>query len=1144
MAQVRNDFLAGYVEEVQTYVPTMRTAIGELRINPRQRGTLEELHRLTHIIRGASAMIGIDVLSRIASHMENTLEQVLEGRQTLAAETLTAMEATVARIESCCQSLQQGVSVDETHLVDLTEADFKDIDAAAETMLSPDAIWEPVFDEALSPAEFSAPEPDDELMAEFRVEAEEHLEALHQAMQGLERQVVGTVLVRGDLRETVRNIRRSVHTIKGAASVIGLANLAAYAHLVEDVLDWLYETAASMEQRMVPLLSDALDLLAIMILTPAEFDEQRAQAVLDELHGCMENGTSLVPHEDSEATDASSEAVPDALQSPLPSEERRDDALGKGSMPDSLFSDEERRLLHEGFLEEAEEHLQQLHGSMQILAAEIDGRIVPDTEQKEEIRKIRRAVHTIKGASAVIGLRELAAYAHGVEDFLDWLYDGPRHLDLATVEHLTNALDCLGLLVESPESVTADRQANILQHLLAISQGNKCEEPLAEDRPDAASVLELAPDITAVPEPAPPEDSVAEREGNTVAPPQVAAFDRRRTVRINQGQLDTLVNLANELLVGISGFDQNMGLFKKALEEMELASRRLKGIALELETKFEVKALDRLSRHFVHLDKAVADIKSSQSFAEFDALELDRYTQLNLIIRSLNESAIDVAAIHTNLNGVYSGIGGDIGRQYQAIRQLQVQIMRTRMSPMSNLSSRLTRTMRDVASRLGKQVRLVIEGGQVELDRMVWEKLADPFMHLVRNAIHHGIEPPEERLARNKPALATITLSGRREGNHIVIRFSDDGRGLDFAAIREAARRRGLRDAVDHMDEARLTEMIFYPGFSTKTISEISGRGVGMDVVRENIKELQGSIAVESQAGAGMTFVLRVPFTLGVAQALLVKTGNVTYGIALNDIKGIHRLEEEKISFAEGTCKIAGETIPWYSLRDLLGLGGEEPDENHSLALNMFAGERTIALSIPQITGQKEVVIKGLGTHLRLVAGVSGAAVMGDGSVVPVLNIPDLIQAKRAEHKDGLAFKLDIPKAFTVMIVDDSISIRRVMSRLVAANGWTPIEAKDGLDAMEQLEMGEIQPDCIVLDIEMPRMNGFEFLTKLPYLPVGKDIPVVMLTSRTSDKHREKALQLGAGAFLNKPCKDEEFVDTVLRLTGRANALSAEREAA
>jgi chemosensory pili system protein ChpA (sensor histidine kinase/response regulator) len=297
MAQDINDFLAGYVEEVQGYLPAMRTAIGELQANPRQQGALKELHRLAHIIRGASAMVGIDALSRIAGHMENALEQVLDRRRELVPETLAAMEATVGRIQSYCQDIQQGVPIDEARLIGLTEADFKDFDANADTALSLDSMQDLIVNEALP-----SPEPDDELMAEFRAEGE---------------------------------VEAGAHELPASSP---------------------------------------------------------------------EHGREDTPGQ-----------------------------AGAGSLSDSLFSEEEKRLLHEGFREEAEEHFQQLHASMRMLAAGIDGKIVPDAGQEEEIRKIRRSVHTIKGASAVIGLRDIAAYAHGVEDFLDWLYEGPGRLDPETL---------------------------------------------------------------------------------------------------------------------------------------------------------------------------------------------------------------------------------------------------------------------------------------------------------------------------------------------------------------------------------------------------------------------------------------------------------------------------------------------------------------------------------------------------------------------------------------------------------------------------------------------------------------------------------------------------------------------------------------
>ena len=1126
MVQEGNDFFTGYIEEVQTYIPIIKKGVEELQTVPNKREIFDEVYRLVHIIRGASSMVGINGLSQIAGCMETALEKIQEGQLALSAEAFVAMQATADRFDRYCQCLSQGVPVDEETLLAETMVDFGKIGPGRGEVFAPEEASVFFGSEEIPLTDPLTSLPDEELLDEFRAEAEEHLEGLHQAMQYLESYVTEKVGLTSELHEIVRKIRRSVHTIKGASAVIGLPDIAAYGHLVEDVLDWLYESATTMDPHLVALLSEAFDLLATMIYTPASFDEQQAEKVLAQLHDCMgasQDGTGNIFSADN---DFVNEAILPGILDTDSVPERGGEKNG-GSLQGSLFSEEEKQLLREGFLEEADEHLQQLHQSMRILETAIDAEVTLTPEHREEVRKIRRSVHTIKGASAVIGLSEVSSYAHEVEDFLDWLYEGARRLDPLMVNTLAESLDLLGMLVESPESVSSERQADLYRRLSSFAQLSAFEDQLVEESQDIVVPENLSSLENAIQEEPEPESAALKPD----------ILETAKTIRINQLQLDSLINLANELLVGVSGFDQNMGLFKDALEELELTTRRLKAIALELETKFEVKALDRLSQHFAHLDKSITDIKVNQSFSEFDALELDRYTQLNLIIRSLNESTIDSAAIQTNLKGIYSGIGGDISRQYRVIRELQVQMMRTRMIPMSTLTPRLSRIMRDVASRLGKRVRLVVEGGQIELDRLVWEKLADPFMHLVRNAIHHGVESEEQRRVGNKPAVATITLAGRSEGNNIVIRFGDDGQGLDFDAIREKARKFGLGATNEQMDERQLTELIFYPGFSTKTISEISGRGVGMDVVWENIKELHGSITVETTQGVGTTFVIRLPLTLGIVRALMVKIGEVTYGIALNDIKDIHRVDNYDISREAGTCKLAGAIVPWHSLPTLLGRGDDQAEETRSLVLGLATEGRTIAISIPQITGQKEIVMKGLGTHLRTVPGISGAAVMGDGSIVPVLNIPDLIQAaERTERTSAMSFHFEIPTSFTVMIVDDSISIRRVMSRLVTANGWVPVEAKDGLDAIEQLEMEEVRPDCIVLDIEMPRMNGFEFLVKLSNTPGGIDIPVIMLTSRASAKHQEKAFQLGARAFLTKPCKDEEFVETVLRLTGKTEA--------
>lgn len=1124
MTQERNDLFKGYLEEVQAYIPIIHQRIEQLCIQPDHAESFSELYRLVHIIKGASSMLGVHGLSRIAGFMESMLDEIQEGHFSLSENALEAMQATAHLFEQYCQGLEQGTPLDDAELFAQTQNYFAHMERNTKgnnILTGLDALIE--TDEILS-ATFSPPDTEPSLIEEFRAEAEQHLEILEGALDKLVNSTPQPTLIDQLAAEHLNAIRRSVHTLKGASAVVGLPDISAYAHLIEDFMDWLCESATMLTPQQIHLLSASLDALAALIFDPEHFDEQTAEETIEQLHSFLQDENPTLEQL------ATLSPILEQIAQPL----HQNPAPATRSPSTSLFSDDELLVLREGFQEEAEEHLQLLHQSLETITQDVDAATEITPGLREEIRTIRRCVHTIKGASAVIGLQDVASYAHTVEDFLDWLFEGALAIDPAIVNTLAEAIDALAMLVESPETVTPDKHDRIqrqLDHLINHTEQTTVPSPVVESIPVEApqnTQSELHADQFS-----PPTETPALQPDKPITAPA----ESTKTIRINQGQLDTLINLTNELLVGVSGFDRDMDQFHNALHELDLTTKRLKDIALELETKFEVKALDRLSERFTHLNETFNRLNTRQSFAEFDALELDRYTQLNLIIRSLNESTIDVSAIHSNLDGIFSNITGDINRQHRTIRELQVHMMRARMSPMASLSSRLNRTVRDVASRLGKSVRLVLEGERVELDRTVWERLADPLMHLIRNAVHHGIEPPDVRIAQNKPATAIIRLSAIREGNHIVLRFGDDGQGLDFEAIKAKARQFGLGEQVNTMDQRQLIDLIFYPGFSTKTISEISGRGVGMDVVRESVKELQGSISTETIHGQGTTFILRIPLTLGIVRALLVLVSDTAYGIPLNDIRDIQRLDTNDITPQRDRCTIQGKTIPFYSLPALLGFEEDNTSSASPLVLTIHSEGRTIALSIPQVTGQKEIVVKGLGSHLKAVPGISGAAVMGDGSIVPVIDVPDLIQSAENTAVAASTFlqrQAIAQRTKTILIVDDSISIRRVMSRLVTANGWIPVEAKDGQDALTQLEQLDYRPDCILLDIEMPNMNGFEFLGKLPNIPYGNTMPVIMLTSRTSNKHREKAFQLGAKAFLNKPCKDEEFVETVTRLTESA----------
>ena len=575
-----------------------------------------------------------------------------------------------------------------------------------------------------------------------------------------------------------------------------------------------------------------------------------------------------------------------------------------------------------------------------------------------------------------------------------------------------------------------------------------------------------------------------------------------------------------------------------SIEDLDRSRNRLKESARDLEVGYEVKAIQHLGPavHVPAVTSATSAL-AERDFDDFDLLELDRYSEFNLIIRTLNETVVDVGAINTQLSNFYSDFDGYLNQQRVLLSELQNKIMRIRMMPMTIITNRLHRTVRETAAKVGKEVRLVIQGEDIELDRMVWEKLSDPLMHLLRNAVDHGIEPPELRHSLGKPPVGTVKVVASYQGNQVAIRIKDDGRGLDYTAIREKARLAGSADKLDERSKEELASLIFQPGFSTcHGVSEVSGRGVGLDVVKGNITELKGTVRVaESQDGQGAQFYLRIPLTLAVVRALLFRVGGRLYAVALSEIKEILRIHPNNIVHQpQEAVRIDDTLIPLYYLSDVLNIQANEVESltaaEHPLTLVIDTGDWLGAVEIDTLYGQREIVIKNIGSHLRHVKGISGATVMGDGKVVPILNMEELCSSGKSINDAILSeVQPEIEKPLEIMVVDDSVSIRQVVSRLMENQGWKVLTAKDGIDALDRL--GESRPDLIVLDIEMPRMNGFEFLGALKAQVGFEDIPVVMLTSRTATKHRVKAKALGAKGFVVKPYKDDDFINLILQLT-------------
>jgi len=454
--------------------------------------------------------------------------------------------------------------------------------------------------------------------------------------------------------------------------------------------------------------------------------------------------------------------------------------------------------------------------------------------------------------------------------------------------------------------------------------------------------------------------------------------------------------------------------------------------------------------------------------------------------------------------------------------------------------SRLRRLVRQSSQEVAKKAELVISGEDNEVDNKVLDRMVAPLEHIIRNALSHGIESPVERVKKGKPETGTIRIDISRDGSDIVIRVSDDGAGVNIDKVRSRALQLGLIEHDQSVPESDLVQYIIEPGFSTADhVTQVSGRGVGMDVVDIEIKQLGGTLQIETDK-QGTTFVARLPFTLSINQAILVRTGEETYAIPLINIEGITRLETRKLAeyyqSDHSELDFSGQKFTLHYLSHLVGASTQFNAEDKSLkqpVILIRSGDVRVALHVDEILGNREIVVKSLGKQLSQIKGLAGASILADGSVVLILDINGLVRHSTAdavrvvyktEHMDKAAAPLEAPRS-TVMVVDDSITMRRVASKLLERHNYAVVTAKDGVDALAQLE--DVQPDVMLLDIEMPRMDGFELASHMQNEPLYANIPIIMITSRTGEKHRDRALEIGVTNYMGKPYQEAELVSNI-----------------
>jgi chemosensory pili system protein ChpA (sensor histidine kinase/response regulator) len=476
-------------------------------------------------------------------------------------------------------------------------------------------------------------------------------------------------------------------------------------------------------------------------------------------------------------------------------------------------------------------------------------------------------------------------------------------------------------------------------------------------------------------------------------------------------------------------------------------------------------------------------------------------------------------------------------QQSRVSTDLQEGLMRSRMIPFSGLASRLRRIVRQSTRQLGKKVDLELVGADGEMDRAVIDRVIAPLEHMLRNAVAHGIELPEQRKAAGKQVEGLITISFDRDGPEIVLRIEDDGAGIDTGAIRARAIERGLMAQDSQLSDYDVMQFILQTGFSTAAeVTQISGRGVGLDVVNSEVKQLSGTLQIESTPGQGTTFTVRLPYTLAINQALLVMAGNETFCVPLGSVEGVVRAncEELAVCYRSDEClySYAGNEYQLKHLGTLLNTTAAGPGviQKQVPVLLVRIGEKRIALQVEALMGSREIVIKPVGAQLSTVDCISGATILGDGRVVMMLDMAAVARMNALARLPEAPVVAAEESRLVIMVVDDSITVRKVTSRLLERNGFRILTAKDGVDAMGQLQ--EVVPDMMLLDIEMPRMDGFELATHMRNDTRLKHVPIIMITSRTGDKHRERAQQIGVNNYLGKPYQESDLLDSIHRIIG------------
>ncbi len=725
------------------------------------------------------------------------------------------------------------------------------------------------------------------------------------------------------------------------------------------------------------------------------------------------------------------------------------------------------------FITECREHLATMNTDLLALES--------DPTNVDTLGEIVREAHTIKGAAKMMGAEAIAALAHEMEDLFGEVKEGKKKLEAEATDNLFTEFDRLGgLLDDFAASGTAGQDSC------------SAEETAPPEAPAEPPVTPVAP-LKGVGSTAPGEQQKAASRKAPIGNGSTAAkIQPEETVRVSSKKIDDLANLAGEMVINHIKQQDRATVIKEMLDTyqyQELRMRALRDRARVLRVEDDMRIeLDEIEAGRQSMEKALVRLK-----------------------RSLREDASQ----------------GDM-----LIRQLTLEVLSARMVPVATLFDTFARPVRDLAKQFHKDIELKIEGGETEFDRRMIEVVGEPMIHMIRNAVDHGFEEPDVRAEAGKPPRGTLLLRARQEGEYVSIELSDDGAGIDLDKVKAKAIAANLTTAENAalMSEDELIQFLFQAGFTTsEIITDISGRGVGMDVVKRKIEELKGMVYLKTELGQGTTIVLKVPLTLAMARVMFVIAGGQQMGIPTTSVEEAIRVDSSQIKTIEGREAIVlrDHAVPLMNLATGLGLPASEAgDKTYAVILNL--GDRRLGLLVDRIVGEQEVVIKTLGPHFNELRNISGATVLGSGQVVLILNPPDLMAVSFVPTSvaAGTGERAPMAAAKRILVVDDSSTIRELEKTILISAGYEVDEAVDGVDALAKVAKNSY--DLLVVDVQMPRMDGLTFTEKIKADERYSDIPVIIVTTLEKEEDRKRGIAAGADAYIVKKAFDQANLLSVI----------------